>query len=233
MGLSLNIDSSARPFFKPLCVTSFVMESVKLRDLSRPLNDAARLKALRGITVETKHMGYRKCYKVIGISNEPANQIMFSLGNEESELFVAQYFREKYKMQLKFPALPCIQVGSSKKPTYIPMEDNVEVEIECSVQYRVATQNDDDEYYELMNPGEQIQEYVFDVVRDIVPKMNYTQPLERKYEVAISLSEELQMVMGEYGYSLENALITNIVRKVTEEDNRQENEHSVRTVRTS
>ncbi|KAH9603060.1 hypothetical protein KSS87_014862, partial [Heliosperma pusillum] len=125
MGLSLNIDSSARPFFKPICVTSFIMENAKLRDISRPLGDADRLKAkkaLRGTTVETNHTGYRKCYKVIGISNEPANQIMFSLGNEESQLSVAQYFRDKYKLQLKFPALPCIQVGSSKKPTYIPME---------------------------------------------------------------------------------------------------------------
>ncbi|XP_074321059.1 hypersensitive-induced response protein 4-like [Silene latifolia] len=70
--------------------------------------------------------------------------------------------------------------------------DNVNVEIECSVQYRVATHNVDDECYELINPGEQIQEHVFDVVRDIVPKMNYTELLERKYEVAKSLSEELQ-----------------------------------------
>jgi len=33
-------------------------------------------------------------------------------------------------------------------------------------------QNADDEFYELQNPQEQIQAYVFDVVRANVPKMN-------------------------------------------------------------
>ncbi|KAK9690038.1 hypothetical protein RND81_09G100100 [Saponaria officinalis] len=125
MGLSLNIDSSARPFFKPVCVIDFVVENLALRDFSKPLSDANRLKvkkALRGITVETNHMGYRRCYKVTGLSNEPANQLMFSLGDDEVQVSVAQYFVQKYQLNLRYPSLPCIQVGSSKKPTYLPME---------------------------------------------------------------------------------------------------------------
>ncbi|KAL9247582.1 hypothetical protein vseg_021000 [Gypsophila vaccaria] len=125
MGLSLNIDSSARPFFKPVSAIEFIVENLHLRDVSRPLNDSTRLKvkkALRGVTVETNHTGYRKCYKVIGLSNEPANQIMFTLSDDDAQISVAQYFRRKYQFQLRYSSLPCIQVGSPKKPTYIPME---------------------------------------------------------------------------------------------------------------
>lgn len=32
----------------------------------------------------------------------------------------------------------------------------------CSIQYRVVKQNADDAFYELQNPKEQIQSYVFD-----------------------------------------------------------------------
>jgi len=36
------------------------------------------------------------------------------------------------------------------------------VTVVCSVQYRVMKQNADDAFYELQNPREQIQSYVFD-----------------------------------------------------------------------
>jgi len=36
------------------------------------------------------------------------------------------------------------------------------VTVVCSIQYRVVRQNADDAFYELQNPREQIQAYVFD-----------------------------------------------------------------------
>jgi hypothetical protein len=36
------------------------------------------------------------------------------------------------------------------------------VSVVCSIQYRVVRQNADDAFYELQNPREQIQSYVFD-----------------------------------------------------------------------
>lgn len=44
----------------------------------------------------------------------------------------------------------------------IVLQDNVFVSLICSVQYRVVRQNADDAFYELQNPKEQIQSYVFD-----------------------------------------------------------------------
>ena len=42
------------------------------------------------------------------------------------------------------------------------VQDNVFVTVVCSVQYRIVRQNADDAFYELQNPREQIQAYVFD-----------------------------------------------------------------------
>ncbi|KNA05809.1 hypothetical protein SOVF_186940 [Spinacia oleracea] len=125
MGLSLNIDASARPFYESKMVHEFVADYLNLRDLSRPLSDANRVKvkrALKNITVETNHSAYKRRYRVIGVSSEPANQVMFSLGSDDTQLSVSQYFRDKYNIQLRHPALPCIQIGQPKKPTYLPME---------------------------------------------------------------------------------------------------------------
>lgn len=42
------------------------------------------------------------------------------------------------------------------------LQDNVFVQLLCSIQYRVVKENADDAFYELQNPREQIQAYVFD-----------------------------------------------------------------------
>ncbi|PHT53006.1 Hypersensitive-induced response protein 1 [Capsicum baccatum] len=90
-------------------------------------------------------------------------------------------------------------------------KDNVFVQLLCSIQYRVIRQNADDAFYELQNPTEQIQAYVFDVVRAHVPKMNLDELFEQKDEVAKAVLEELEKVMGAYGYSIEHILMVDII----------------------
>eukprot|EP00246_Nothoceros_aenigmaticus_P004812 TRINITY_DN16516_c0_g1_i1.p1 TRINITY_DN16516_c0_g1~~TRINITY_DN16516_c0_g1_i1.p1 ORF type:complete len:293 (-),score=51.06 TRINITY_DN16516_c0_g1_i1:392-1270(-) len=94
-------------------------------------------------------------------------------------------------------------------------KDNVFVTVVCSIQYRVVRQNADDAFYELQNPREQIQAYVFDVVRACVPKMILDEVFEQKDEVARTVSEELEKVMGAYGYSIEQTLIVDVEPDVT------------------
>lgn len=43
------------------------------------------------------------------------------------ERTVAQYFREKYNLQLKYPHLPCLQVGQEQKHTYLPLEVRLDI----------------------------------------------------------------------------------------------------------
>ncbi|KAH9660361.1 protein argonaute 5 [Citrus sinensis] len=122
MGLSLNIDVSARSFYEPILATEFVQ--YYCRDLSRPLSDQVRLKvkkALKGIKVVLTHMEYNKSYKITGISSQPMSQLMFTDDNA-TRLSVVQYFRQRYNIGLQFTSLPALLAGSEARPIYLPME---------------------------------------------------------------------------------------------------------------
>ncbi|CAL0299932.1 unnamed protein product [Lupinus luteus] len=90
-------------------------------------------------------------------------------------------------------------------------KDNVFVQLDCSIQYRVIKENADDAFYELQNPQEQIQAYVFDVARALVPRMNLDELFEQKSDVAKAVLEELEKVMGAYGYNIEHILMVDII----------------------
>lgn len=38
------------------------------------------------------------------------------------ECTVAQYFKDRHKLALRYPHLPCLQVGQEQKHTYLPLE---------------------------------------------------------------------------------------------------------------
>ncbi|XVE59475.1 hypothetical protein DITRI_Ditri05aG0049000 [Diplodiscus trichospermus] len=125
MGLSLNIDVSARSFYEPILVTDFVAKHFKNANLSRPLSDQHRIKVekvLKGVKVELSHMEYAKTYKIGGISREPISQLTFTMNENRTNVSVVQYFRDKYKIKLKYASFPALQCGSEAKPVYLPME---------------------------------------------------------------------------------------------------------------
>ncbi|GAV78026.1 PAZ domain-containing protein/Piwi domain-containing protein/DUF1785 domain-containing protein [Cephalotus follicularis] len=124
MGLSLNIDVSARSFYEPILVTEFIAKHLKT-NLSRPLSDQDRVKvrkALKGVKVQVSHGNYTRSYKVTGVSNQPASQLMFTLEDNVTQTSVAQYFRDKYSVVLRYTSLPALQAGREAKPIYLPME---------------------------------------------------------------------------------------------------------------
>nr|GEU52027.1 protein argonaute 5 [Tanacetum cinerariifolium] len=123
MGLSLNIDMSARAFYEPKLLSEFVGEFLR-REMSRPLSDQERIKvkrALKGVRVEVRRQNYKRRYKVQGLTAQPISQLNF-IDETGATKTVVQYFKEKYNAQLCFPALPAVQAGTDAKPTYLPME---------------------------------------------------------------------------------------------------------------
>ncbi|KAJ6826434.1 hypersensitive-induced response protein 4 [Iris pallida] len=90
-------------------------------------------------------------------------------------------------------------------------KDNVFVQLLCSIQYRIIKESADDAFYELQNPEEQIQAYVFDVVRAHVPRMTLDELFEQKGDVAQAVLEELEKVMEAYGYNIEQILMVDII----------------------
>ncbi|XP_022883562.1 protein argonaute 5-like isoform X2 [Olea europaea var. sylvestris] len=124
MGLSLNVDMSARAFYEPILVSEYIVKYFN-RNLTMPLSDQDRMKvkrALRGIRVQLDHLEHVKRCKISGVSTEPTENLMFQLDESGTRISVAQYFYQKYNIVLKYPFLPAIQAGSDTKPVYLPME---------------------------------------------------------------------------------------------------------------
>ncbi|KQJ98191.1 hypersensitive-induced response protein 1 [Brachypodium distachyon] len=89
-------------------------------------------------------------------------------------------------------------------------KDNVFVNVVASVQYRALADKASDAFYRLSNTREQIQSYVFDVIRASVPKMNLDDVFEQKNEIAKAVEDELEKAMSAYGYEIVQTLIVDI-----------------------
>ena len=88
--------------------------------------------------------------------------------------------------------------------------DNVFVEIQIAVQYEVLKDRVYEAFYRLENPQVQISAYVFDVVRATVPRLLLDEVFESKDEIAIDVKEQLLKTMCEFGFSILQALVTDI-----------------------
>uniref|UniRef100_A0AAX7VCU7 Protein argonaute-1 n=1 Tax=Astatotilapia calliptera TaxID=8154 RepID=A0AAX7VCU7_ASTCA len=136
--MMLNIDVSATAFYKAQPVIQFMCEVLDIHNIDeqpRPLTDSHRVKftkEIKGLKVEVTHCGtMRRKYRVCNVTRRPASLQTFPLQLENGqtvERTVAQYFREKYNLQLKYPHLPCLQVGQEQKHTYLPLEVRTNVD---------------------------------------------------------------------------------------------------------
>ncbi|XP_027205239.1 protein argonaute-1 [Dermatophagoides pteronyssinus] len=129
--MSLNIDVSATAFYKAQPVVDFLMEVLDYRDdhIRKALSDSMRVKftkEIKGLKIEITHCGtMRRKYRVCNVTRRPAQLQSFPLQLENGqtiECTVAKYFLDKYKMKLRYPNLPCLQVGQEHKHTYLPIE---------------------------------------------------------------------------------------------------------------
>ncbi|XP_076338021.1 protein argonaute-2-like isoform X1 [Tachypleus tridentatus] len=130
--MMLNIDVSATAFYKAQPVIEFMCEVLDIRDISeqrKPLTDSQRVKftkEIKGLKIEITHCGtMRRKYRVCNVTRRPAQLQSFPLQLENGqtvECTVAKYFLDKYKMKLRYPHLPCLQVGQEHKHTYLPLE---------------------------------------------------------------------------------------------------------------
>jgi eukaryotic translation initiation factor 2C len=124
MGLSLNVDVSARSFYDPILVSEFVSKNFNC-DLSRPLSgqELVKLKrALRGVRVHLDGKVNVKRYKIQSISSKAISELKFSLDKGGPQKSVVQYFKEKYNIVVRYRSLPALNAGTEADPIYLPME---------------------------------------------------------------------------------------------------------------
>ncbi|KAG8515465.1 Protein argonaute-2 [Galemys pyrenaicus] len=118
--MMLNIDVSATAFYKAQPVIEFVCEVLDFKSIEeqqKPLTDSQRVKftkEIKGLKVEITHCGQMKRkYRVCNVTRRPASHQTFPLQQESGqtvECTVAQYFKDRHKLVLRYPHLPCLQV---------------------------------------------------------------------------------------------------------------------------
>lgn len=89
-------------------------------------------------------------------------------------------------------------------------KDNVFVKVMVAVQVEVVAEKAYEAIYRLTNPQTQIDSYVSDVVRGQVPAMKLDDLFESKDEIAQAVKERLTKSMGDYGYTIHQALVTDL-----------------------
>ncbi|KAJ8784930.1 hypothetical protein J1605_007486 [Eschrichtius robustus] len=139
--MMLNIDVSATAFYKAQPVIEFVCEVLDFKSIEeqqKPLTDSQRVKftkEIKGLKVEITHCGQMKRkYRVCNVTRRPASHQTFPLQQESGqtvECTVAQYFKDRHKLVLRYPHLPCLQVGQEQKHTYLPLEASPPPSISC------------------------------------------------------------------------------------------------------
>ena len=117
----LNVDSSQRAFLKSGLVHEIMADMFNLRVGANVTAAQARTfsRLLNTNKVSYSRGSYQAKVGCNGLK-EPANAEKFI--HEGNEVTVQQYFEEKYGLKLKYPHLPCVWVGSSKKISLVPME---------------------------------------------------------------------------------------------------------------
>lgn len=135
-GAMLSIDRSATCFYAQSSLLRFIAKVLKVdmdRCLQEKWTDAMKKKVrdeLKGLEIQVSHLTYKRKYKIVGISQEETHQLSFDFvktGQQDQQLStekktVIQFFRETYKRDVRYANLPCLQVGSEKKPSYMPLE---------------------------------------------------------------------------------------------------------------
>lgn len=88
--------------------------------------------------------------------------------------------------------------------------DNVFVNTKVSVQFHTIPDRVRESFYSLEDPSVQIESYVFDTVRSEIPKMLLDEVFSNKDSVAHSIQESLTEAMHNFGYQIDNSLITDL-----------------------
>ncbi|KAL6850464.1 hypothetical protein ACP4OV_021091 [Aristida adscensionis] len=125
-GLSLNIDLSTTVTLRPGPVLEFLRLNQDIRDDHKI--DWRRAKhALNNLRIITTHT--KSEFKIFGLSQKSCREQTFPWkrgngnGSDAVEVTVYDYFLQHWHIELKNSAhLPCLNVGKSKRPNYLPME---------------------------------------------------------------------------------------------------------------
>lgn len=103
-----------------------------------------------------------------------------------------------------------IQVEQLELHIETKTKDNVFVNFETAIQYKVDPQHVQDAHYLLDDPKAQMEAFTSDVVRSKLPGLDLDSAYADVEEMALAIESTLRDRMKEYGYMIVKALVLNI-----------------------
>ena len=123
----LNVDMSYRPFVKPINLIEYIYQVLRLRNINELSNSNIAREAAKEMTsleVFPNHIQYNRKYRIKTkpdlVFLSPANIESFPI--EGKKITVQKYFETEYEYVLKYPHLPCVNVGRGDKVIALPIE---------------------------------------------------------------------------------------------------------------
>jgi regulator of protease activity HflC (stomatin/prohibitin superfamily) len=119
-------------------------------------------------------------------------------------------------LSLKIPILDAVAGIVNHKVQQLDVQvetktsDNVFVNMQASVQYKVIKTKTKEAFYELEDPSRQISSFIFDVIRAEVPKIELDDVFAKKDDIAVAVNQSLSASMEDYGFEIIKTLITDI-----------------------
>ncbi|KAJ8770392.1 hypothetical protein K2173_015006 [Erythroxylum novogranatense] len=128
-GLSLNMDGSTTTIIQPGPLIDFLLANQNVSN-PRQIDWAKAKRTLKNLRIKVSPTNLE--YRITGLSEYPCKEQLFSLktkatnenGDVETvDITVYDYFANHRNIDLQYSGdLPCINVGRSKRATYIPIE---------------------------------------------------------------------------------------------------------------
>lgn len=114
-----------------------------------------------------------------------------------------------------FPYIQSISVVSNKlsQNTFgleVRTKDNTFVNLSLAVQYKINTEDTEKAFFSLHNPKEQMNAYIENSVREFASKKTLDDIFESQNELSKCVMDNLHKKMQEYGFTIENTLVTSI-----------------------
>ncbi|PIA37831.1 hypothetical protein AQUCO_03000400v1 [Aquilegia coerulea] len=130
-GLVLCVDYSVLPIRKQIPVLQYIEEHLNINFTARSILGGWERRsienALNGLKVTVTHRKTTQQYRIGGLTRQTTKDIRFVLedcadSSRSTGVGLLEYFRDKYKKEIKYKYLPCLDFSKNKKINYVPME---------------------------------------------------------------------------------------------------------------
>ena len=94
---------------------------------------------------------------------------------------------------------------------HVKTKDDVFTDLHIGVQLQILPEDTEKAFFKLQDPTKQIEAYIHNIVRSQAPKMTLDNLFESQNTIAQSVSEHLKTKLSDYGYTIIDTLVNNIV----------------------